>query len=145
MTSMSAMIEKIEAMPNLPVRKELCWLEHEEDDDEEDYCPECAEKEAKDGWEVRYSHGMYDADGSRICNKCFSLLSVCLTDGGVDDELEHFEAYGIDSPENWAILLMIMETGMYQDDYEWSRKTSSERARNQYDRTCKLFMKHWKD
>jgi hypothetical protein len=145
-STMSEMMELIKARPDLPTPKELCWLEKaddcedEEDYDEEDYCPECAEKSVQEGWDINYSMGMAEADGTKICGKCDSLLSITLTDYGVESELEHFEMYGIHTPRDWAVLLMIMESVFYQYDYSGREVV----CLRQYKRTCNLFNKYWK-
>jgi hypothetical protein len=72
--------------------KTPCFYWHEDDDDE--YCRECFDKQYPDLGDSDWGggHSSVVEDGCVHCAVCGRLLTYYLTDYGAEEELEHFES-----------------------------------------------------
>lgn len=164
---LSDLIPQIEQLASqAPEARDVCWLQVGDTDAWPEFCPECARKiiawlcdngerpnfaehedypdyaniNREDNYYV-YSYG-YLSDGSICCEHCGHLLHVDLTTCGVESEIEHFESWGMTSPEDWQCFRSVCDAIRFIE-CDWyplpgAKESETKKERELYDRALKL-------
>lgn len=100
-------------------RADAYYIEDTEGDDHEDWvssnwCYDCVVPFVRHHRKRRGMRGLVwsrwtgDDDGPNFCAGCGKHLTVNLTDGGADEEVEHFDTHGV-SPSDGPCLLDLLD------------------------------------
>lgn len=100
-------------------------------DEGQDFCYDCAEKKLaelkldpvnKDRLDILMVDGGWgsESDSQDSCETCGVSLKVCLTDAGVEYELDHFEENGFDltSTDDCYCLQQVLESCPYSQELQ---------------------------